>query len=170
MLESYFYKGISEQKYVEGDIEAYSLDEAADKLKNDRIIITHLTKVKKKKKAADKNKKKSSFFKAKVKPGDVVIFSKQFATMIKAGLPILQILTMLRDQITNPSMKEIIEEIRSNLEGGLSLSKCFSKYPDIFDNIYINLIKAGEASGKLDVFMLKLVESLEKKRKNQKEN
>lgn len=54
MLESYFYKGISEQKYVEGDIEAYSLDEAADKLKNDRIIITHLTKVKKKKKAADK--------------------------------------------------------------------------------------------------------------------
>ena len=51
MLESYFYKGISEQKYVEGDIEAYSLDEAADKLKNDRIIITHLTKVKKKKKA-----------------------------------------------------------------------------------------------------------------------
>lgn len=168
MLESYFYKGISEQKYVEGDIEAYSLDEAADKLKNDRIIITHLTKVKKKKKAADKDKKKSSFFKAKVKPGDVVIFSKQFATMIKAGLPILQILTMLRDQITNPSMKEIIEEIRSNLEGGLSLSKCFSKYPDIFDNIYINLIKAGEASGKLDVFMLKLVESLEKKEKIKK--
>lgn len=168
MLESYFYKGISQQKYVEGDIEAYSLDEAADKLKNDRIIITHLTKVKKKKKAADKDKKKTSFFKAKVKPGDVVIFSKQFATMIKAGLPILQILIMLRDQITNPSMKEIIEEIRSNLEGGMSLSKCFSKYPDIFDNIYINLIKAGEASGKLDLFMLKLVDSLEKKEKIKK--
>ena len=66
MLESYFYKGISEQKYVEGDIEAYSLDEAADKLKNDRIIITHLTKVKKRKKQQTKIKKNLVFLKQKL--------------------------------------------------------------------------------------------------------
>jgi type IV pilus assembly protein PilC len=72
---------------------------------------------------------------------------------------------MLRDQLEHPELKIIVEEIRKNLEGGLTLSKCFEKYPDIFDNIYINLIKAGEASGKLDIFLMKLVESLEKREK-----
>jgi len=68
----------------------------------------------------------------------------------------------------HPTLKEIIEEIRKSLEGGVTLSKCFEKYPKIFDNIYINLIKAGEASGKLDVFLLKLVDSLEKREKVKK--
>ena len=77
---------------------------------------------------------------------------------------------MLRDQIEHPTLKEIIEEIRRNLEGGITLSKCFERYPDIFDNIYINLIKAGEASGKLDDFLMKLVVSLRKKRESKKEN
>ena len=88
--------------------------------------------------------------------------------MVKAGLPILNVLSMLRDQVENPTMKEIIEDIRKSLEGGTTLSKCFEKYPKIFDNIYVNLIKAGEASGKLDVFLLKLVDSLEKKEKIKK--
>ena len=88
--------------------------------------------------------------------------------MVKAGLPILNVLGMLRDQIEHPTMKEIIEDVRKSLEGGITLSKCFEKYPAIFDNVYINLIKAGEASGKLDVFLLKLVESLEKREKVKK--
>ena len=83
--------------------------------------------------------------------------------MVKAGLPILSTLAMLRDQTEHPTMKEIIEDIRRSLEGGVTLSKCFTKYPKVFDNIYVNLIKAGEASGKLDLFLLKLVASLEKK-------
>ena len=84
--------------------------------------------------------------------------------MVKAGLPILQVLAMLRDQLESPAMKDVVEDIRKSLEGGVTLSKCFEKYPDLFDNVYINLIKAGEASGKLDVFLLKIVEALEKKR------
>jgi type IV pilus assembly protein PilC len=88
--------------------------------------------------------------------------------MVKAGLPILNVLSMLRDQLEHPELTKIVEEIRKNLEGGLTLSKCFEKYPDIFDNIYINLIKAGEASGKLDIFLMKLVESLEKREKVKK--
>ena len=138
-------------------------------LKEQKVIITNLTKVKKKKAAKDKKKGGGfSFGKKKVKPEDVVIFSKQFATMVKAGLPILNVLGMLRDQIEHPTMKEIIEDIRKSLEGGITLSKCFEKYPQIFDSIYINLIKAGEASGKLDVFLMKLVESLEKREKVKK--
>jgi len=167
--ETYTYKGISAGKYVEGTVEALSQEEASFKLKEQKIIITNL--VRTKKKAAEKKKSSGggiSLFKKKIKPEDVVIFSKQFATMVKAGLPILNVLTMLRDQLEHPELKIIVEDIRKNLEGGLTLSKCFEKYPKIFDNIYINLIKAGEASGKLDVFLLKLVDSLEKREKVKK--
>ena len=168
--ESYTYKGIAAGKYVEGEVEAINQEEASFKLKEQKIIITNLVKSKKKK--AEKEKKKGgggfSFGKKKVGPQDVMLFSKQFATMVKAGLPILNVLSMLRDQIEHPTMKEIIEDIRRSLEGGVTLSKCFEKYPKIFDNIYINLIKAGEASGKLDIFLLKLVDSLEKREKVKK--
>ncbi len=167
--EHFTYKGISAGKYVEGNIEAINQEEASFKLKEQKIIITNL--VRTKKKAAEKPKKKGggfSFGKKKVAPQDVVIFSKQFATMVKAGLPILNVLAMIRDQIEHPTVKEIVEDIRKNLEGGVTLSKCFEKHPKVFDNIYINLIKAGEASGKLDLFLLKLVESLEKREKVKK--
>ena len=176
-MEFFTYKGISQGKYVDGDIEALNIQEATFKLKNEKIIIATLVKSKKKLSNEDENKKKvaktksslnKGFFKKKITPQDVVIFSKQFATMIKAGLPILSVLTMLRDQLENPSLVEIIEDIRKSLEGGVTLSTCFNKYPEVFDNVYVNLIKAGEASGKLDIFLLKLVDSLEKKEKIKK--
>jgi len=173
-MEAFTYKGIAEGKYVEGEIEALNQDEASHKLKEQKVIITNLIKSKKKKADGKAKAKKGgglfSLFsgKKKVKVEDVLIFSKQFATMVKAGLPILEVLGMLRDQLENPGIKEIIEDIRKSLEGGVTLSKCFEKYPEHFDNIYVNLIKAGEASGKLDVFLLKIVESLEKKEKIKK--
>ncbi len=170
-MEAYTYKGISEGKYVEGEIEALNQDEASFKLKEQKIIITNLIKSAKKK-AAKKEKTKSKglslFGKKKVKVEEILIFSKQFATMVKAGLPILQTLAMLRDQLEGPAIKEVVEDIRKSLEGGVTLSKCFEKYPQYFDNVYVNLIKAGEASGKLDVFLLKIVDDLEKKEKIKK--
>ena len=167
--ENYKYKGISAGAYVEGSVEALSLEEASFKLKEKKIIITNIKREKVKKKTKEKSKKSSfSFGKKAVKPQDVVIFSKQFATMVKAGLPILNVLAMIRDQIEHPTIKEIVEDIRKSLEGGVTLSKCFEKHPKIFDNVYINLIKAGEASGKLDLFLLKLVDSLEKREKVKK--
>ena len=168
-MESFTYKGISAGKYVEGDIEALNQEEASHKLKEQKVIITSL--VKSKKKSAQKKKAKGggfSFGKKKVKVEEILIFSKQFATMVKAGLPILEVLQMLRDQLESPAIKEVIEDIRKSLEGGVTLSKCFEKYPQYFDNVYVNLIKAGEASGKLDVFLLKIVDSLEKKEKIKK--
>ena len=171
-MEAFTYKGISDGKYVDGEIEALNLDEASHKLKEQKVIITNIVRSSSKKKTDKKDKKKSKgsslFGKKKAKVEDVLMFSKQFATMVKAGLPILQVLAMLRDQIESPAMKEVVEEIRKSLEGGVTLSKCFEKYPELFDNVYINLIKAGEASGKLDVFLLKIVEALEKKEKIKK--
>ena len=168
-MEIFTYKGISAGKYVEGELEALNLDEASHVLKEKKIIITYLIKSKKKKDEKKAKAKGSSLFgKKKIKVEDVLIFSKQFATMVKAGLPILQVLSMLRDQLENPSLKEVIEDIRRSLEGGVTLSKCFEKYPKLFDNVYINMVKAGEASGKLDTFLLKIVDSLEKKEKIKK--
>ena len=98
--ETYTYKGISAGNYVEGTIEAISQEEANFKLKEQKIIITNI--VRTKKKAAEKKKKEGGgfkLFKQKIKAQDVVIFSKQFATMVKAGLPILNVLSMLRDQM-----------------------------------------------------------------------
>ena len=129
-MESFTYKGISEGKYVEGGIEALNQDEASHKLKEQKIIITNLARSKKKK--DEKKTKKGggfSFGKKKVKVEEILIFSKQFATMVKAGLPILEVLTMLRDQLESPAIKEVIEDIRKSLEGGVTLSKCFDKYP-----------------------------------------
>ncbi len=170
-MEAFTYKGISAGKYVEGEIEALNQEEASHKLKEQKIIITNLIRTKKKKgekKAKGKSGGFSLFGKKKVKVEEILIFSKQFATMVKAGLPILEVLGMLRDQLESPAIKEIIEDIRKSLEGGVTLSKCFEKYPQYFDNVYVNLIKAGEASGKLDIFLLKIVDSLEKKEKIKK--
>ena len=159
------YKGISQGKYVEGEIEAINNAEAAHKLKEQKVIITKLTEFKKKKKV-DKKKEKISFsFGTGVKAKEILIFCKQFATMLSAGLPVLNTLNMLAEQTEAPNMKKIIVTIRKDLESGNALSKCFSNHPKIFDTVVVNLIKAGEASGKLDTFLEKIVTSLEKREK-----
>ena len=163
---NFHYKGIAQGKYVEGDIEALNDAEAAHKLKDQKIIITKLVQEKKKIVAAPKKKGKGfSFGKPKVKPKDLLVFIKQFATMQRAGLPILETLKLLEGQTTALGMKEIIIAIRNDLEQGNALSKCFEKHSKVFDTVVINLIKAGEASGKLDTFMEKIVTNLEKKEK-----
>ena len=159
------YKGISLGKYVEGEIEAINNAEAAHKLKEQKVIITKLTEFKKKKKV-DKKKEKISFsFGTGIKPKEILIFCKQFATMLRAGLPVLNTLNMLEEQTTRPNMKKVIVTIRKDLESGNALSKCFANHPKIFDTVVVNLIKAGEASGKLDTFLEKIVTSLEKREK-----
>ena len=159
------YKGISHGKYIEGEIEAINNAEAEHKLKEQKVIITKLTEFKKKKKV-DKKKEKISFsFGTGVKAKEILIFCKQFATMLRAGLPVLNTLNMLDEQTKAPNMKKIIVTIRKDLESGNALSKCFSNHPKIFDTVVVNLIKAGEASGKLDTFLQRIVISLEKKEK-----
>ena len=159
------YKGIThDKKYIEGEIEALNNSEAAHKLKEQKIIITKLQQSKKKK--VEKKKEKTSLsFGTGVKAKDILVFCKQFATMLRAGLDVLNVLDLLEKQTTAKGMKKIIETIKKDLESGNSLAKCFEKHPKIFDTVVVNLIKAGEASGKLDVFLNKIVTNLEKKEK-----
>ena len=158
------YKGIQGNKYVEGEIEALNNAEASHKLKEQKIIITKLKEAKKKK-AVTKKEKKSFTFGTGIKAQEILIFCKQFATMLRAGLPVLNTLEMLENQTTRPPMKKVIATIKKDLESGNALSKCFEKHPKIFDTVVVNLIKAGEASGKLDTFLQKIVISLEKREK-----
>jgi len=158
------YKGISYGKYVEGEIEALNNAEAAHKLKEQKVIITKLKEAKKKKTPV-KKEKKSFTFGTGIKAQEILIFCKQFATMLRAGLPVLNTLEMLEGQTTKAPMKKVIQTIKKDLESGNALSKCFEKHPKIFDTVVVNLIKAGEASGKLDTFLQKIVVSLEKREK-----
>ena len=158
------YKGISLGKYVEGEIEALNNAEAAHKLKEKKVIITKLKEAKKKK-VVSKKEKTSISFGTGIKPQEILIFCKQFATMLRAGLPVLNTLEMLEGQTSRPPMKKVIATIKKDLESGNALSKCFEKHTKIFDTVVVNLIKAGEASGKLDTFLQKIVINLEKREK-----
>jgi type IV pilus assembly protein PilC len=158
------YKGISLGKYVEGEIEALNNAEAAHKLKEKKVIITKLKEAKKKK-SVTKKEKTSISFGTGIKPQEILIFCKQFATMLRAGLPVLNTLEMLEGQTSRPPMKKVIGTIKKDLESGNALSKCFEKHTKIFDTVVVNLIKAGEASGKLDTFLQKIVINLEKREK-----
>ena len=105
------YKGISLGKYVEGEIEALNNAEAAHKLKEQKVIITRLKEAKKKK-VVSKKEKTSFSFGTGIKPQEILIFCKQFATMLRAGLPVLNTLEMLAAQTSRPPMKKIIETIK----------------------------------------------------------
>ncbi len=159
------YKGISQGKYVEGEIEALNNSEAAYKLKEQKVIITKLIEAKKKKVEKEKKKSAGFSFGKGVKARDILIFAKQFSTMLRSGLPVLNALNLLIEQTSSPNMKTIIEKIKKDLEAGNALSKCFENHPKTFDTVTVNLIKAGEASGKLDIFLERIVLSLEKREK-----
>ena len=158
------YKGISDGKYVQGEIEAINNSEAAYKLKEQKVIITKLAQAKKKV-IAKKRKSLNITFGTGVKTKEILIFAKQFSTMQRAGLPILTSLDLLISQTSGPAFKKIIIKIKKDLESGNALSACFEMHPKIFDVVTVNLIKAGEASGKLDTFLERIVSSLEKREK-----
>ncbi len=93
---------------------------------------------------------------------DRIIFSRQLATLIGAGLPLTQSLRTVLDQTNNKRMQEVIQEIVADVEGGKTLSSAFAKHPEVFNNIYIALITAGEASGTLDDALKRIAAQQEK--------
>ena len=101
----------------------------------------------------------------KVTAKDRINFTRQFATLVGAGLPIAQALRTVIEQTSNKSMKAIIEEILSDVEAGHALSSAFSKHPDVFSRVYLSLIKAGETSGTLDKSLRRIAEQEEKDQK-----
>jgi type IV pilus assembly protein PilC len=102
------------------------------------------------------------FLKQKVKEKEVVIFARIFATMINAGLPLIQCLDLLAQQEQNKTFALIITAIKEDIEGGSTLSDALRKYPKIFDDLFVNLVAAGESGGILDVILQRLSNYMEK--------
>src|ERR687885_238479 len=97
-----------------------------------------------------------------IKLADLVVFSRQLATMINAGLPIVRSLYVLSEQTENPKLKEVIVEVRKDVEAGLALSEALEKHPKIFSRLYVEMVKAGEVGGMLDEVLLRIAHQLEK--------
>jgi len=102
------------------------------------------------------------FLKQGVKEKDVVVFARIFATMINAGLPLIQCLELLAQQEQNKTFAKIIRTIKEDIEGGATLFDSLKKYPKVFDDLFVNLVAAGESGGILDVILQRLSSYMEK--------
>ncbi|MBW2226495.1 MAG: type II secretion system F family protein [Deltaproteobacteria bacterium] len=103
-----------------------------------------------------------AFMQPKVKQADIIIFCRQFSTMIDAGLPIIQCLDILYSQNENKTFKQMLKEIKGNVESGQTFAEALKKYPKQFDNLFVNMIAAGEAGGILDTILRRLSAYMEK--------
>jgi type IV pilus assembly protein PilC len=106
-----------------------------------------------------------SWMQPKVKTKDIVVFTRQFSTMIDAGLPLVQGLTILAEQSENKTFKTILKEITKDVEGGSTLAEAMRKHPKVFDELFVNLIAAGEVGGILDTILRRLADYIEKAEK-----
>ncbi len=102
------------------------------------------------------------FLENRVKERDLVIFVRQFSTMIDAGLPLVQCLDILQQQQESRALKRILKEVKKDIEEGSSFSDAIRKHPKAFDNLFVNLVAAGEMGGILDVILNRLAEYIEK--------
>src|SRR5918997_782862 len=98
----------------------------------------------------------------KVKLGDLVVFTRQFATMINAGLPIVRSLYILSEQTDNKKLKETLDDVRKDVEAGLAISEALEKHPKVFNKLYTEMVRAGEIGGILDEVLLRIAAQLEK--------
>src|ERR671921_993359 len=98
----------------------------------------------------------------RVKTRDIVIFTRQFATMINAGLPLVQSLNILAQQTENKALRDVTRAVVYDVESGNTLADAFSKHPKAFTDLYVNMVAAGEAGGILDTILLRLATFLEK--------
>src|SRR5918994_6821755 len=97
-----------------------------------------------------------------IKLGDLVVFSRQLATLINAGMPIVRALNVLSEQTENLKLKDVVVALRKDVEAGMSLSEALEKHPEVFSRIYVEMVKAGEVGGILDDVLLRLADQLEK--------
>jgi type IV pilus assembly protein PilC len=163
-MKKFSYQGRRKGKKVKGEIEAGNIVQAKQQLRGERIRDLHLKEVKPKKKSALNAELTWGPFGA-IPSKEIVIFTKKISTMMRAGLPIVEAMILVSDQSTNANMKRVALQMVEKLNGGASLSQAFREHTRYFDKVYLNMVEAGEISGKLDVFLDRLVEMLEKQQK-----
>ena len=152
----FIWKGKSAKgESVSGEYEANDSREVGEYLRKRRIVITSI-----------KKKPKDIEIKFLQKKGvgvkDLSVFTRQFATMVNAGLPLVQCLDVLGRQLEKPHFKSVVQQVMSDVEGGSTLAEALGKHPKVFSDLYVNMIAAGEAGGILDVILSRLAIFLEK--------
>ncbi len=140
---------------IKGDLDAPTLEFAENILRRKGYADVRV-------KPKPKDILEGTFLEGGVSSRDMVVFSRQFATMINAGVPILQALQIMCEQTENPKLRRKLYSIRNDIEGGSSLFDGLKKHPDIFDALYSNMVNAGETGGILDQVLLRLAEYIEK--------
>lgn len=150
------YKGLDRSgKEVKASITSESLNQAKSKIKTSGIMLIEI----KEQKSA---KKGSSFsFGDGVAIEDLALMTRQLATLIKAKIQIVEAFSALMDQTEHPKLRVILSEIRGKVNEGVSLAGAMADYPDVFNNVYVNMVEAGEQSGTLEVVLLRLADFTE---------
>lgn len=141
---------------VNGTIEATGREAALETLRNQQLKPISVEEVKK------TNLLSMQIGGNKVPNKELVIFTRQLSTMVSAGVPIMQALTTLAKQVESPAFKKVLAEVSKDIQSGMSLGDAFGKHPNAFNEIYINMVKAGEAGGILDEILKKLATQQEK--------
>jgi type IV pilus assembly protein PilC len=137
-----------------GQLDVPSKDEVGAYLRKNRLILVNVREAPK--------QIKLSFGAQRVKTRDIVIFTRQFATMINAGLPLVQSLNILAAQTENKTLQSVTRAVVYDVESGNTLADAFSKHPKAFTQLYVNMVAAGEAGGILDTILIRLATFLEK--------
>ena len=139
---------------MKGTLDVPSRDDVLKHIKQQKMIVVNVR---------EQPKQLSlSFGKKGIRTRDIVIFTRQFATMINSGLPLVQSLDILARQTENPSLAEVTKQVVFDVESGHTLADAFSKHPKAFTELYVNMVAAGEAGGILDTILLRLATFLEK--------
>ncbi|MBF0207242.1 MAG: type II secretion system inner membrane protein GspF [Oligoflexia bacterium] len=153
------YKGIDSHtgKQVKANITVDSLVLAKQRLASAGILLIEIDE----KKSRDTKKLGGISIDKKVGVADLSLMTRQLATLISAKIPLAEGLSALIDQVDHPSLRLVLSEVRQKINEGASLGKSLADYPKIFDNIYVNMVEAGEASGTLELVLLRLAEFTE---------
>jgi len=149
-------------KTIAGKISADNKEAVIEELRKRQLIIISVNQLKK---SAFSNKSVGS---KKVKADDVVIFARQLATMVDAGIPILQGLNALQEQVSNPVFKKALSTMEADIQHGSSLSAAFAKHSSIFDTLFVNMVKVGETGGVLSAVLDRISSYMEKTLKLQR--
>lgn len=142
-----------EGKTVKGFVDAESKEKLIEYLQKEGCIIFSVSEAKRKAK---------SLARGRVKSDDLVVFSRQFTTLIESGIPVVECLEILRAQVENNVLKEVLSFVLKDVKEGASLSSAFAKHPKVFPEIYISMVEAGEVSGSLPAILDRVSVYLEK--------
>ena len=159
-MPTYVWAGKTKKgRVIKGELDAADERIARIQLKKRNVEVTKL-----KPKAKDIFES-VSFLQPKITNKDIVIFTRQFSTMIDAGLPLVQGLNILAEQMENKTFKGILKQVTKDVEGGSTLADALGKHPKIFDTLFVNLVAAGEVGGILDTILQRLAAYIEKSEK-----